>query len=316
MSGKWTSNNDRTKYSYPAGINMMHENGIYAWATSENPGKTIGRVSYARQWGSYGLEDGQYVYEVNEDDARHRHMKKVVIRGLPKEILDFLLESDAYDFRMQRYQSENRDNRNNRVRYVKQRENGKDEDFYRLSPQDLDTYRVWFQDYTDDEDAQLSPDDVPTEVLRGMLSDSPSIRNAQIQDLKEIIQMAQPAFSKEDNDTFIRLFQMVLRGVEIADGEGVQENVVSNRKKRLMKKMAEVFAEVGYIVPTKAELKDENRRKGDLLKSALAARKEQDAYEKEAFIIRKINYGKAGMDYNLPIVEGDEANDALYDCDS
>lgn len=94
-------------------------------------------------------------------------------------------------------------------------------------------------------------------ILYGPLSNNPKIRNAQIRAMSEIVDKATPQLSPLLRKTYEELFFLQKKEVDIADEEGVGSSAVTNRKNRLLKSMRDILIALGFIVPSKAELKAE-----------------------------------------------------------
>ena len=75
--------------------------------------------------------------------------------------------------------------------------------------------------------------------------------------MSEIVDKATPQLSPLLRKTYEELFFLQKKEVDIADEEGVGSSAVTNRKNRLLKSMRDILIALGFIVPSKAELKAE-----------------------------------------------------------
>ena len=104
---------------------------------------------------------------------------------------------------------------------------------------------------------EYEPDVYDESVLYGPLSDNPKIRNAQIRAMSEIVNKAVSQLSPLLRKTYEELFFLQKKEVDIADEEGVGSSAITNRKNRLLKSMRDILVALGFVVPSKAELKAE-----------------------------------------------------------
>lgn len=112
---------------------------------------------FARNWGSYQLKDGRYVYEECTGSKKSFHVKKKVYSGIRPDIFEFLTETDRNDTNGQR---KAKDHADYSARYE---DGGEDEngDFHQ-SAMDKAAFQQWVNKETRDaaEDDPIYPDEL------------------------------------------------------------------------------------------------------------------------------------------------------------
>lgn len=216
------------------------------------------RKRYAHRWGSYHTKDPRfggdaYVYEDTDYDLGMR--VKRVYMNVPLETMAVCCGNDGIEFKGQRDQDDHRDKR---PLEGWEDENGNWHYGAESEAATLDEY------FAGQEDAHISQNDAekpeyPTEVLHGPLSDDYRIRSAQVKYMCGIVERAMEARSETLQRTFLALFHQRMQGVDYAEEEGVGESAITNRKNRLIAEVGKVFKALGFLVPSKAEVKAEEK---------------------------------------------------------
>ena len=214
----------------------------------DTPLKPRCRPRYAVRMNEYPVEDNQYgcncyVYEY-EDIHTHRMCKRL-ITNLPDEVFWEMVEFSQRSCSEMRKEEEHADRR---PAADYDDENG---DWHGgvLDQAVYAQYRRRCEEY--------EPDVYDESVLYGPLSDNPKIRNAQIRAMSEIVNKAVSQLSPLLRKTYEELFFLQKKEVDIADEEGVGSSAITNRKNRLLKSMRDILVALGFVVPSKAELKAE-----------------------------------------------------------
>ena len=233
------------------GIPNTVENGITEILLPyRTPLKPLVKAKYAKQWGTYPVEDSSYgcnCYVVEDYDTEAKVKYKKLYTNVPPEILKCMFDWDREETLYLRYQDENTDSRP--VESYTDNNGGWHNGVWEEA-----TYQEYQRSCEEDE-----PDVYDVSVLRGPLSDNHKIRNAQIRDMVEITRRALSQFTPTLRQTFEALFYQCRQEVDIAEEEGVGESAISNRKNRIIIQIRSILTSLGYIVPTKAELKAEKQ---------------------------------------------------------
>lgn len=233
------------------GIPNNVENGITEILLPyRTPLKPLVKAKYAKQWGTYPVEDSSYgcnCYVVEDYDTEAKVKYKKLYTNVPPEILKCMFDWDREETLYLRYQDENTDSRPVES-YTD--DNG---DWHNGVWEEA-SYQEYKRSCEEDE-----PDVFDESVLHGALSDNPRIRNAQIRDMSEIIRATLSQRTPTLCQTFEALFYQCRQEVDIAEEEGVGKSAVSNRKNRLISDITKALIANGYTVPTKAELKAEKQ---------------------------------------------------------
>lgn len=229
-----------------------------------------GKYRYARQWASYVTNDprfgdGSIVCRFWDEDLK-RYVKEVIMNA-PDELLNVMIDTDKADFSLQRKQEENAD-------FRQDTSGTDDEGDYHLGALDQAAYEAYVRRENEPEE---EPQYEESELI-GELSSNPRIRNAQIQYMCGIIERAMDHFTEKNRMIFSSIFHNCMKETDIAEEMHVGKSAVANQKKRLMEKMAQIFRCYGFTIPTKAELKKqekEAKRRNALLEEAQAKKKEE-----------------------------------------
>ena len=214
----------------------------------DTPLKPRCRPRYAVRMNEYPVEDNQYgcnCYVYEYEDINTHKMCKRLITNLPDEIFWEMVEFSQRSCSLMRKDEEHTDRR---PAADYDDENGG----WHSGVLDQAVYAQYRRSCEEDE-----PDMYDESILYGPLSNNPKSRNAQIRARSEIVDKATPQLSPLLRKTYEELFFLQKKEVDIADEEGVGSSAVTNRKNRLLKSMRDILIALGFIVPSKAELKAE-----------------------------------------------------------
>ena len=234
------------------------------------PFKSPVKRKYGVSWQTYPVEDNDYgsnCYVIEQYDTEAKVKYKKLLVNVPPEILAVLSDSDRKETLDQRHQEEHTDFRPTQC-YTDG--NG---DWHNGTLEDI-AYERYKRASEEDE-----LDVFDEAVLRGPLSDNPKIRNAQVRKMVEIVQKAIAHLPPTLRQTFDVLFCQCRLAVDVAEEEGVGKSAISNRKNRLIQKMSDIFTALGYVVPTKAELKAEKKavlEREERLEQAMVKQREEE----------------------------------------
>lgn len=234
------------------------------------PFKSPVKRKYGIRWCTYPVEDNDYgsnCYVIEQYDTEAKIKYKKLLVNVPPEVLAVLFDSDREETLYQRYQEENTD-----FRPMECYTDGNG-DWHNGTLEDI-AYERYKRASEEDE-----LDVFDEAVLRGPLSDNLKIRNAQVREMVEIIQKAIAHLPPTLRQTFDALFCQCRLAVDVAVEEGVGKSAISNRKNRLIQKMSDIFTNLGYVVPTKAELKAEKKavlEREERLEQAMAKQREDE----------------------------------------
>ena len=261
-----------------------------------------GKYRYARNWGSYPVKFPEGGYVVEQMDLETGQMMKVLYLNVPDEIRDLLFDTDKKEFKAQRDQDEHSDRRDQDSR--------KDADGnWHLGSQDQAAYEAYVQEQNQP-DEEESYDEA---MLRGALSDNPKIRNAQVRYMCEVIRKVLPRLTKKNYKTFYQIFYQCMKEVDIAEDEGVGKSAITNRKNRLIASVVPVFENLGFPIPTKAELKAEKKAAEQRIAAMEKQEQVRRAEEREVRLIRgltEVFYHEGLMDKETMELIRDEIDEA------
>ena len=237
----------------------------------------FGRYKYAQKWGSYPVKSPEGGYVVEEMDLETGQMVKVLYLNVPEDIRAFLIQSDKGEFKAQRELDEHADKRDQSSR--------KDDDGnWHLGSLDQAAYDLYVREQNQPEEEETYNE----AMLRGALSDNPRIRNAQVRYMCEIIHRILPRLTKKNHKTFYQIFYQCMKEVDIAEDEGVGKSAIANRKNRLIAEVIPVFENLGFLIPTKAELKAEKKAAERRAAAAEKQERERRADERELHLIHAL----------------------------
>lgn len=272
-------------------------NGITATCYPyDNHFPLLGKYRYAKNWGSYPVQSPEGGYVVEERDPESGQMMKVLYQNIPEEILAVLIQSDQAEFKAQRDLDERADKRDQSSRVD-------GDGNWHLGSLDQAAYEMYVREQNEP-DEEESFDEV---ILRGALSTNPKIRNAQIRYMCEIIRMILPRLTKKNQETYHQLFHQCMKEVDIAEEEGVGKSAIANRRNRLIEEVIQVFKNLGFPIPTKAELKAEKKAAAQRATATEKQEKEQRADERERRLIRDL----AEKLYQEGIIDAETKNQTL-----
>ncbi len=218
---------------------------IYPYDTMFKP---LVKYRYAKKWGSYPVKEPPGAYVVEEMDIETGRMVKKLYTNVPDDVMALLFRTDRKEVKAQRVQEEHM--------FWGAQTSEKDENGdWHFGAMDIAAY----EQYTRAENEPEDEAEVSESQLCGRLSDNPIIRNAQVRYMCEIVRKALPHLTKKNYQTFYQLFHQCLREVDIARAEKVAKSAVTNRKNRLIEQIIPVFENLGFVIPTKAEMKAEKK---------------------------------------------------------
>lgn len=236
---------------------------------------------FARNWGSYPLKDGIYVYEEWTESKKNLHLRKKVYSGLSQELFAFLTETDRSDANGQR---KNKDHADYGVRL----EDGEGEnDYCRPSTMDRVAYQQWLRRETWEEgedDLIFSDELLKTDFVEG----ENKVNNQRWLMRRQVIEQLIPNLPGKEQETFVKYYGWGMTEEEIGEEEGIGKQAICNRLARVRSCLRSVFLLLGIPFPTDAELEAERKERKEKTDAFKEAEKEQKSYEKEARATRAI----------------------------
>ncbi len=236
---------------------------------------------FARNWGSYPLKDGRYVYEEWTGSKKNLHLKKKVYSGLNRELLQFLTKTDRKATNSQRKAKEHAD-------YGVRLEDGEDEnDFYRPSVMDKVAYQQWVHQETweEGEDDPIYPDEL---LKQDFVPGDNKVNNQRWQMRRQVIEQFIPNLSLKDQEAIIKYYGMCMTEEQIGVEEGLNKQAICNRLTRAKEDLRKVFALLGIPIPSDEELEEERKKRKTKDDAAGVVEKERKKDEREARTIRTI----------------------------
>lgn len=232
---------------------------------------------FARNWGSYPLKDGRYVYEECTGSKKSLHVKKKVYSGIRPDIFEFLTETDRNDTNGQR---KAKDHADYSVRYE---DGGEDEngDFHQ-SAMDKAAFQQWVNKETWDaaEDDPIYPDEL---LKQDFVPGENKVNNQRWQMRRQVIEQYIPNLSRKDREAITKHYGMGMTLEQAGAEEGLDKQAIWNRLDRDEKNLKEVFTRLGIAVPTDQELareKAEASQRRDEMVRAEKKRKEEAAEQR------------------------------------
>lgn len=147
--------------------------------------------------------------------------------------------------------------------------------------------------------------------LIGPLSDDPTERNYQMKDLENLVRQAIKKLPEKQRRLYYALYAEQMTETEYAVSIGVTPQAVCNMKGRLEKKFRKLCSEVGYRVPTAAELKaekQETEKRRERYNAELKAAREESRASRAAKLATEWYY-KPGSGNELPEEVAEEDSD-------
>lgn len=256
-----------------------------------------GKYKYAEGWGSYVTDDSRFgpgsIVTMFRDINTGEVVKEIIMHA-PPETVHFATETDKADFSLQRKKEENEDFRA-KYDYT--------DSFGNFHPGTLDSIAV-YDSYPSDEESDDGNEETYTDdVLIGELSDNPKIRNAQIRFMcKVIVEAEKKVLTDKNRIVFTKIFYCCMKEVDIADEMNVGKSAIANHKKRIVTGMAEVFRNMGFVVPDAKQLKAEAKAAKEREKRIDKAYKAERELERERTMIRAMTelfYSNGYMDETI-----------------
>lgn len=244
--------------------------------------KTKLNFLFSRNWGSYPLSDGRYVYEEWTGSGKNLHLKKKAYSGIRPNILALLTETDRNDNNGQRKTKEHADYS------VRFEDGGEDEngDFHQ-SAMDKAAYQQWLWMETRDaaEDDPIYPDEI---LKLALVPGDNKVNNQRWQMRRQVVDQYIPNLSWKDQEAFIKYYGMCMTEEQIGAEEGVGKQAICNRIARAKDDLRKVFTQLGIPFPTDEELEDERKKRKAREDAFKEAEKERKEDEREAREIRAL----------------------------
>ncbi len=229
---------------------------------------------FARNWGSYPLKDGRYVYEEWHGSKNNLHLIKKVYSGIRPDIFEFLTETDRNDTNGQR---KAKDHADYSVRFE---DGGEDEngDFHQ-SAMDKAAFQQWVNQETWDaaEDDPIYPDEL---LKLDFVPGENKVNNQRWKMRRQVAEQFVPNLSSKDREAISKYYGMGMTLETAGAEEGLDKQAIWNRLDRDEKNLREVFIRLGIVVPTEEELAKEKAaasKKRDEMAEAEKARKAEEA---------------------------------------
>lgn len=260
------------------------------------------KYKYAKKWGSYPVKEPPGAYVVEEMDIETGQMVKKLYTNVPDDVMAVLFQTDRKEAKAQRDQEEHM------FWGAQTSENDENGDWH-FGAMDIAAY----EQYTHEENQPEGEKEFPDDQLCGRLSDNPIIRNAQVRYMCEIVRKVLPYLTKKNYQTFYQLFHQCLREVDIARAEKVAKSAVTNRKNRLIDQIVPVFESLGFVIPTKAEMKAERKAAEERNKRLDSEMREAQAEERAIILARRLTdlfYNEGMLDEETKSEIDDELENA------
>ena len=244
---------------------------------------------FARNWGSYPLKDGRYVYEEWFKVGKKLYVKKKAYGNVPGDVLEFLTETDRKDTNGQRKSKDHADMSGG---YEDGEEDEQTGEFHR-SAMDRAAYQQWVRkESRDDEvDDPIYPDEL---LKQQFVPGDNKANNQRWQMRRQVVQQFIPRLTRKQRDTVNRYYGMAMTEAQIGKEDGTGKQAVSNILNEDVKpNLREVFTRLGFDVPTEEELKEEAVTKKDREDARKEAEKDRRTEEREIRMIHAVVSGEA-----------------------
>ncbi len=245
----------------------------------DTPLKPACYAKYAYKMHAYPVENNEYgcncfVYE-DEDPETHRKYKKLYT-NMPDEMWHGLFEFSKKSCKSMRDDDEHADKRR-----IDDYEDGNGE--WHGGIMDQIAYSQFIRSREENETEVYDES-----VLHGPLSNNHKIRNAQIRNMCDILDKAIGQFSPTLRKTYEDLFCLCRKEVDVAAEEDVGKSAITNRKNRLVNSIRDILLALGYVAPSKAELKAERKASEEREQRIAAAIQMQREDEMELIMARTL----------------------------
>ena len=281
---------------------------------------------FARNWGSYPLKDGRYVYEESFREGKKIHTLKKAYSGLSPEVLEFLTETDRKDTNGQRKSKEHAAFNARSDQSHEDPETG----YFHQSAMD----RAAFQKWQMEENRKAAvPDPVyPDEVLKKhFVPGENRANNQRWQMRRQVLEQYIPNLSRKDQETVNKYYGMGITMKQIGAEDGVDKAAVGNRLSRIKPEAREIFGRLGIEVPSDEQLKAEKAAAAERRKELEEAERRRREEERDVRMIHAVATGASDLDdyietgrvkikpkkaeRDLGDYDPDNAYDSLYDDD-
>lgn len=236
---------------------------------------------FSRNWGSYPLKDGRYVYEEWVRRGKRLYLIKKAYSGLAPDILAYLTETDRKENNAQRVAKEHTDYS------VRLEDGGEDEDgyYYQQSAISRASYQRWVWEET--RDAAVDDPIYPNDRLKqDFVSGENRVNNQRWLMRHQVVEQFISNLSLNDRETIARYYGMGMTEKQIGTEDGVNKQAVCNRISRIEEDLRKVFTLLGIPCSTKGGLKKEAAKAAVRQRAMKEAERERVADEAE---IRAIN---------------------------
>ena len=250
---------------------------------------------FARNWGSYPLKDGRYVYEEWSKVGRKLYVRKKAYGNVPGDVLEYLTKTDQKDTNSQR---KNKDHADIGSRYEDGEEDAETGEFHR-SAMDRAAYQQWIRkESRDDEvDDPICPDEL---LKRHFVPGDNKVNNQRWQMRRQVVQQFVLKLTGKQKDTVNRYYGMCMTEAQIGKEDGIGKQAVSNILNEDVKpNLREAFTRLGIEVPTEEDLKAEAAAAKDREDARKEAEEERRKEEREMRMIHAVVTGEANEEYYI-----------------
>ena len=263
-------------------VREEHENGMVTMVVpmSVKIDPAHGSVAEARRRASYLTDDRMFgkgsVVCISNHPSYGTEVQEVYM-NVPPEVMEMLLSNDDAESSSQRKDNENcvYGNLDSSVD-----ENGD----YHCGVFDMVSYNAWDRENRNQEEEEP----LDESQLIAPFSDNYRIRNQQVRFMTGIIERAIYLLPPKNQNAYYMLYGQCMKGVDIADEWGVGKSAISNHNDRIIDKIGDVFREMGFQVPTKAELKAEKKAAEKRMEEIRRQQKEQHEDRLEIRLLRGV----------------------------
>ena len=248
--------------------------------------------TFARNWGSYPLKDGRYVYEEWFKVGRKLYVRKKAYGNVPGDVLEFLTVTDQKDTNGQR---KNKDHADLSSGYEDGEEDEQTGEFHR-SAMDRAAYQQWVR--KESRDYEVDDPIYPDELLKlHFFPGANKANNQRWQMRRQVVQQFIPRLTRKQQDVVNRYYGMCMTEAQIGKEDGTGKQAVSNILNEDVKpNLREVFIRLGIEVPTEEELKAEAAARKDREDALKEAEKNRRKEEREIRMIHAVVSGKASVE--------------------
>lgn len=244
---------------------------------------------FARNWGSYPLKDGRYVYEEWFKVGKRLYVSKKAYSNVPGDVLEFLTETDQKDTNGQR---KSKDHADVSSVYEDGEEDEQTGEFHR-SAMDRAAYQQWVR--KESRDFEVDDPIYPDELLKQhFVPGDNKANNQRWQMRRQVVQQFIPRLTRKQRDAVNRYYGMGMTEAQIGKEDGTGKQAVSNILNEDVKPdLRDVFTRLGIEVPTEEALKAEAAAKKNREDALKEAEKDRRKEEREIRMIHAVVSGEA-----------------------